>query len=80
MFPGFQKAPVFLLMSDGDILPEYRPGVQQLRDHMTDLDEKIMIFHGLAVTAEKMLQIETMILLRIETLILNGPSSSAINQ
>lgn len=80
MFPGFQKAPVFLLMSDGDILPEYRPGVQQLRDHMTDLDEKIMIFHGLAVTAEKMLQIETMILLRIETLILNGPSSSAISQ
>lgn len=80
MFPGFQKAPVFLLMSDGDILPEYRPGVQQLRDHMTDLDEKIMIFHGLAVTAEKMLQIETMVLLRIETLILNGPSSSAISQ
>ena len=71
---------MLLFTADGDILPKYRPGVQQLRDHMTDLDEKIMIFHGLAVTAEKMLQIETMVLLRIETLILNGPSSPAINQ
>ena len=80
MFPGFQKAPVFLLMAHGDILPKYRPGVQQLRDHMTDLDEKIMIFHGLAVTAEKMLQIKSMVLLGIEALIFNRPSSSAISQ
>ena len=47
---------------------------------MSDLNEQIVVFHGLTITAEEMLQIETMILLGVEALIFNGPSSPAINQ
>jgi ABC-type sugar transport system substrate-binding protein len=80
VFPGFQETPVLLFTADGDTLPQFRPGIQQLRDHMSDLNEQIVVFHGLTITAEEMLQIETMILLGVEALIFNGPSSPAINQ
>ena len=80
VFPGFQKAPVLLFTADGDTLPQFRPSIQQLRDHMSDLNEQIMVFHSLTIPAEEVLQIETMVLLGVEALILNGPSSPAINQ
>ena len=47
---------------------------------MADLNEQIVVFHSLTIPAEEMLQIDTMILLGVETLIFNGPSSPAINQ
>ena len=47
---------------------------------MSDLNKQIVVFHGLTITTEEMRQIETMVLLGVEALILNGPSSSAINQ
>ena len=80
VFPGFQEAPVLLFTADGDTLPQFRPGIQQLRDHMSDLNEQIVVFHSLTIPAEELLQVETMVLLGVETLILNGPSSPAINQ
>ena len=80
VFPGFQEVPVFLFTADGDTLPQFRPGIHKLRDHMADLNEQIVVFHSLTIPAEEMLQIDTMILLGVETLIFNGPSSPAINQ
>jgi len=80
VFPGFQEAPVLLFTADGDTLPQFRPGIHKLRDYMSDLNEQIVVFHSLTIPAEEMLQIETMILLGVEALILNGPSSPAINQ
>lgn len=71
---------MFLLMADGDTLPQFRPGIQQLRDHMADLNKQIVVFHGLTIPAEEILQIETMVLLCVEALFFNSPSSSAINQ
>ena len=50
---------MLLFTADGDTLPQFRPGIQQLRDHMSDLNEQIVVFHGLTITAEEMLQIET---------------------
>ena len=47
---------------------------------MSDLNEQIVVFHSLTIPTEEMLQVETMILLGVEALILNGPSSPAINQ
>ena len=46
MFPGFQKSPMFLLAADGDALPKFVPGIQQLRNYMADLNEQIVIFHS----------------------------------
>ena len=71
---------MLLFTADGDTLPQFRPGIQQLRDHMAELNKQIVVFHCLTIPAEEMLQIETMVLLGVETLILNGPSSPAINQ
>ena len=80
VFLGFQEAPVLLFSADGDTLPQFRPSIHKLRDHMSDLNKQIVVFHGLTITTEEMRQIETMVLLGVEALILNGPSSSAINQ
>ena len=80
VFPGVQESPVLLFTADGDTLPQFRPGIQQLRDHMADLNEQIVVFHSLTIPAKEMLQVETMVLLGVEALILNGPSSPAINQ
>ena len=80
VFLGFQEAPVLLFSADGDTLPQFRPSIHKLRDHMSDLNKQIVVFHGLTITTEEMRQIETMVLLGVEALILNGPSSPAINQ
>ena len=71
---------MLLFTADGDTLPQFRPGIHKLRDHMSDLNEQIVVFHSLTIPAEELLQVETMVLLGVETLILNGPSSPAINQ
>ena len=71
---------MLLFTADGDTLPQFRPGIHKLRDYMSDLNEQIVVFHSLTIPAEEMLQIETMVLLGVEALILNGPSSPAINQ
>ena len=47
---------MLLFTADGDTLPQFRPGIQQLRDHMSDLNEQIVVFHGLTITAEEMLR------------------------
>ncbi len=71
---------MFLFPADGEIDPKLFPGIQELRDHMTDLNEQIVVFHGLTIPAEKMFQEKAVILLGMKPLILNGPSSSAIDQ
>lgn len=71
---------MLLLSADGKIHPKHFPGIQELRDHMSDLNEQIVIFHGLTIVAEKMFEKKAMILLGIKAVILNGPSSSAIDQ
>ena len=53
---------MLLFTADGDTIPQFRPGIHKLRDHMSDLNEQIVVFHSLTILAEEMLQIETMIL------------------
>ena len=71
---------MFLLPTEWKLLPKLFPGVEELRNHMGDLNEQIMIFHSLTVMAKKMFQEKAVILLGVKAVILNGPSSSAIEQ
>ena len=47
---------------------------------MGNLNEEIMVLHRLSISAEKMFQEKAVILLGVKAVILNGPSSSAIDQ
>ena len=80
LFPGIQKSFVFLLTADGKIDPKLIPGIQELGNHMGNLNEEIMVFHCLPIPAEKMFEEKAVIVLGIKTVILNGPSSSAVDQ
>ena len=80
LFPGFQKSFMFLLPADGKLFPKLFPSIEELGNHMGNLNEQIMVLHGLPIPAEKMLEEKAMILLGIEAIILNSPSSSAIDQ
>ena len=71
---------MFLLLTDGKILPKLFPGIQELGNHMSHLNEQIVVLHGLSIPAEKMFEEKAVILLGIKAIILNGPSSSAIGQ
>ena len=80
LFPGFQKSFMFLLPADGELFPKLFPGIQELGNHMSHLNEQIVVFHSLPITAEEMLQEKAVILLGIKSVVLNGPSSSGVNQ
>ena len=71
---------MFLLPADRDLLPKLFPGIEELGNHMSHLNEQIVVFHGLPIPAEKMFQEKTVILLGVKPLVLNGPPSSAIHQ
>ena len=47
---------MFLLTADRKIDPKIFPGVEELRNHMGNLNEQIMIFHSLTIPAEKMFE------------------------
>ena len=80
LLPRIQESSMFLLTADRKIDPKIFPGIVELRNHMSNLNEQIMIFHSLTIPAEKMFEKKAVILLGINAIILNGPSSSAIGQ
>ena len=55
LFPRFQKPFVFLLPADRKVLPKVFPGIQELGNHIGNLNQQIVVFHSLPIMAEKML-------------------------
>ena len=71
---------MFLLTADRKLFPKLFSSIQELGNHMGNLNEQIMVLHRLPIPAEKMFEEKAVILLGIKAIILNGPSSSAIGQ
>ena len=69
---------MFLLLALANVLPKRFPLVYDLRYHVSDLNQIIMIFHSLTVAAESMSQRESMIFLFVEPLIFNFPAALSV--
>ena len=68
---------MFLFFALPDSCPKRFPRVHDLSNHVTDLNQVIVILHGLIIPAEQMAQRKAVILLSVKALIFNLPASAS---
>ena len=68
---------MLLFLTLPDSFPERFPRVHDLGNHMANLNQVIVIFHGLIISAEQMAQKEAVIFLGVKALVFNLPAAAS---